>query len=137
MVGERLQARRAVGVAAMTALTVYVAGAYSAPDDAAIRRNVERALDAGDAVEDMGLVAFVPHLAHWRDARRRRSYQHWMFVDRIWLARCDALLRLPGPSKGADDEVQEATRLGIPVFTELAALHEWASAKLAVVGEEP
>jgi len=36
------------------------------------------------------------------------------------IARCDAVLRLPGASKGADEDVRLANELGLPVFTNLA-----------------
>jgi hypothetical protein len=36
------------------------------------------------------------------------------------IARCDAVLRLPGASKGADEDVRLAQELGLPVFTSLA-----------------
>jgi hypothetical protein len=35
------------------------------------------------------------------------------------LDRCDAVLRLPGDSRGADQDVAIARRLGIPVYTSL------------------
>jgi hypothetical protein len=38
------------------------------------------------------------------------------------LARCDACLRIGGPSAGADRMVAEARRLGIPVYRDLARL---------------
>ena len=37
------------------------------------------------------------------------------------LERCDAVLRLPGPSKGADEDVKVARERGIPVYF---SLHE-------------
>jgi hypothetical protein len=35
------------------------------------------------------------------------------------LSRCDAVLRLPGASRGADMDVAHARELGLPVFTSL------------------
>ena len=35
------------------------------------------------------------------------------------LRRCDAVLRLPGASKGADEDVRIATERGLPVFMDL------------------
>ena len=35
------------------------------------------------------------------------------------LARCDAVLRLPGESKGADEDVRLATERGLPVYYQL------------------
>jgi hypothetical protein len=104
---------------------VYVAGAYSNADPIEVEENVSRALDVGDAIEDAGLRAFIPHLSHFRHVRRARGYQEWMDIDRAWLSKCDALFRMEGPSKGADLEVLEAERLGIPVFHDLWSLLVW------------
>jgi hypothetical protein len=38
------------------------------------------------------------------------------------LEHCDAVLRLPGESTGADEDVAIARRRGIPVFTELGEI---------------
>lgn len=35
------------------------------------------------------------------------------------LARCDGVLRLPGASKGADNDVKIANERGIPVYTDI------------------
>jgi hypothetical protein len=37
-------------------------------------------------------------------------------VARRMVARCDAVLRLPGASVGADQDVAQARALGLPVF---------------------
>jgi hypothetical protein len=47
-----------------------------------------------------------------------RKYQYP--VAHRLLARCDAVLRIPGESAGADLDVQRARELGLPVFTDLA-----------------
>jgi len=36
------------------------------------------------------------------------------------ITRCDAVLRLPGTSKGADEDVRLAKELGLAVYTDLA-----------------
>jgi hypothetical protein len=41
-------------------------------------------------------------------------------IARRPLRRCDAVLRLPGESKGADDDVALARKLGLRVFEKLA-----------------
>ena len=38
------------------------------------------------------------------------------------LERCDALLRLPGASRGADMDVERARALGLPVYSSIAEL---------------
>ena len=35
------------------------------------------------------------------------------------LSRCDAVLRLPGNSKGADEDVRHAKALGLPIYYQL------------------
>jgi hypothetical protein len=35
------------------------------------------------------------------------------------IERCDAVLRLPGVSKGADEDVRRACERGLPVYTRL------------------
>ncbi|MEU4066398.1 DUF4406 domain-containing protein [Streptomyces wedmorensis] len=42
-------------------------------------------------------------------------------ADRL-LARCDAVLRLPGDSAGADQDVATARRLGLPVYHDVAEI---------------
>jgi len=36
-----------------------------------------------------------------------------------WMLMCDAVLRIPGESPGADDEVDRATIEGIPVYYDI------------------
>jgi hypothetical protein len=38
------------------------------------------------------------------------------------LERCDAVLRMPGESKGADEDVRRARERGLPVYTDLSAI---------------
>ena len=44
------------------------------------------------------------------------------------IERCDAILRLPGASKGADDDVAQAERLGIPVYYQLEEIPPFQAA---------
>ena len=51
--------------------------------------------------------------AHIADA----VHQEFLYpVARRLLARCDAVLRLPGASKGADEDVRLARERGLPVY---------------------
>jgi hypothetical protein len=104
---------------------VYVAGPYSSDPEG----GTALAMDAADVLEDAGLCAFIPHLSHFRHLRRPRDYEHWMRVDFTWLRQCEALLRLPGESSGAEREVALAYHLGIPVFRAAADVIAWAKCK--------
>jgi hypothetical protein len=101
---------------------VYVAGPYSSGDP---QTNTDLAIDVGDAIADLGADPFIPHLSHYREARHARPYTFWIEEDLRWLRVCDALYRMDGASKGADGEVAEAHRLGIPVFYSLDELKAW------------
>lgn len=102
-------------------LRIYVAGPYT---KGYVQGNVNRAMEAAVALIHQGHCPFCPHLSHYLDAVAREqgcplNWDDWMAQDLMWLAQCDALLRLPGPSKGADTEVTEALRRGMLVYWRL------------------
>ena len=92
---------------------IYVAGPYTSPDPAV---NVRRAIDVADQLANAGYAPYVPHLSHFWHFIHPHDYEHWMTLAFSWIAKCDALVRLPGESLGSDREVAEARRLGIPAF---------------------
>lgn len=105
---------------------VYVAGAYRAPTPWLIEQNVRRAEAVALQVWRAGAVAVCPHLL-------TRFFQNSL-PDSVWvgglislLRTCHALFVVSGSeeSEGTGDEVREAFRLGIPVFTDLAELRAW------------
>lgn len=51
----------------------------------------------------------------------------WYGMDLVIVSRCDAVLRLPGESTGADLEVARATELGKPVFHDVDSAIAWAN----------
>lgn len=81
---------------------IYVAGPYTQGDVAV---NVRNALHAASMLADAGFIPYVPHLSHFWHLVFPRPYEEWLKFDLIWLAQCDACLRLDGPSNGADGEV--------------------------------
>lgn len=101
---------------------IYVAGAYSGGD---VALNVRKAMEAGTQIINAGHSPFVPHLYHFLHLHEPQEYGTWMRVDAAWVAACDALLRLPGHSPGADAEVSLATSQGIRCFAEMDELLEW------------
>jgi hypothetical protein len=59
-----------------------------------------------------------------------RTYTEWLDFDFKCIQRCDAVLRMPGASKGGDAEVAFAERCGIPVYFSLEALMaSWPSSR--------
>jgi hypothetical protein len=92
---------------------IYVAGPYTQGDVAV---NVRRAFEAANELADRGFAPFVPHYTHFWHLLFPRAYAFWLALDSAFLPCCDALLRLPGPSTGADGEVDQAKSLGLPVF---------------------
>ena len=56
----------------------------------------------------------------------------WIEVDLPWVECSNAVLRLPGESKGADIECNHARDFGVPVFYELKDLEEWRDYRRAV-----
>jgi hypothetical protein len=96
-------------------LRVYVSGAYSLPDGEQLR-NTEKAICVGQQLLELGFAPFVPHTTHWWHSYYPNHYDTWLELDLEWVEASEALLRLPGISKGADMEVARARLRGIPVF---------------------
>ena len=94
-------------------MRIYIAGPYTKPDP---EQNTLDAILAGDYVASLGHVVFIPHLTHFWEKQIHHTYDFWMQQDFEWLKCCDALLRLPGESAGADREVALAKESGIPVY---------------------
>lgn len=54
------------------------------------------------------------------------THADWLKIDFEYIYRCDAMLRLPGESVGAEAEVSEALRIGVPVFHSIDDLIAWS-----------
>lgn len=105
-----------------TIRSVYIAGPLTSGD---VPVNVVNAIDAANELMDAGFYVFVPHtMIPEMHHQYQRSYVWWMELCFYWLLKCDAVLRLPGESKGADSEVALARLNGIPVFASVKELLE-------------
>lgn len=93
-------------------MRVYCAGPYTSPYPI---YNIRNAIEVAEAVAAKGHTPFVPHLTGFWDLISPHPYDFWMAYDLEWLKACDIVLRFPGASSGADQEVEDALRLGIPV----------------------
>lgn len=98
---------------------VYIAGPYTSGDVAV---NVRAAYEAANRLADAGFAPYVPHATHFWHMLFPRPYNFWLELDSKFLPVCEAVLRLPGASNGADGEVKQAEELGIPVFDDVRAL---------------
>lgn len=106
---------------------VYVAAPYTRPDPV---QNTHDLIAAVDEIVDEGVVTpIAPHLTLLWHVVRPRPLEFWYAYDLATVARCDAVLRLPGDSTGADREVEFATSRGIPVFSDRAELYRWAASR--------
>jgi hypothetical protein len=98
---------------------VYLASAYSIGNKL---HNVNRQIDVADRLMRAGFCPVVPLYSHYHHKRHPHNYEQWIALDMAKLRRCDAVLRLPGRSPGADREVQQAKLWFIPVFTSMKEL---------------
>lgn len=101
---------------------VYVSGPYSTGDTIL---NVRRAIVAGTALRKAGFLPLIPHLTAFWHLVDPAEYEDWMELDLALVDHCQALVRLPGESPGADREVARAKEKGIPVYVGVASLLEW------------
>jgi hypothetical protein len=91
---------------------IYIAGPYSSDPE----NNTNAAIDVAEKLAAMGHTPYIPHLTHYWHARHPHDYEFWMLQDLAWLKQCNAVLRLPGESAGADREVQWAIEFHTPVY---------------------
>lgn len=109
-------------------IKVYIAGPYTKGDPF---ENTKKAIELGQRLLDAGYCPFVPHLTHfWHTMIQENPWEVWMDLDLQWLPTCDVVFRMEGESKGADIEVSEANRLGVPVvysWEQLEESKEWIS----------
>lgn len=102
---------------------IYVAGPISKGDT---HVNVREGLLAGIELIKRGFVPFVPH----NDFGMRlidpevMHYEAMLGQDFAWIRKCDALLRLPGESPGADREEEYARTQGLLVTNSIDYMEE-------------
>ena len=106
---------------------VYIAGPISRfPAGGSQFLNIREGVLLGERLRAAGLVPFVPHLSALWEMISPVPYEGWMEQDFAWIERCDALLRMPGESSGADREVAHAEDIGKMVFYNERDLLTWA-----------
>ena len=102
---------------------VYIVGPYTSPDPV---ENTHHTIEvAGRLIDEGFMTPVVPHLTLLWHLVQPREIDFWYEYDLAILVRCDAVLRLPGKSTGADREVAFAKREDIPVFEDELTLSHW------------
>jgi hypothetical protein len=105
-------------------MRIYLAGPITL---GSMADNARVAIHDADRLMRAGHSPFVPHLSVFWQIVSGHEYERWLTYDFEWIKVCDALVRMPGESKGADREVAFARELGIPVYFGvdefLAAVH--------------
>jgi hypothetical protein len=113
-----------------TSLLILVAGPYRSgtnDDPARMRANL-RVLEA--AALPLYRAGHIPMIGEWVALPLLEVAGSTRIGDALWedivypvahrlLSKCDGVLRLPGPSKGADNDVRVARERGIPVYHRL------------------
>lgn len=93
---------------------VYLAGPYS------IGNKLENAWVMNHAALDLmdsSVIVFNPLLSHFYGyAAARFTPEFWYEFDLHWVGKCDAVVVLPGESRGAEREAEYAKEHGIPVY---------------------
>jgi len=88
--------------------------------------NVRKGCEVWHELWKLGIDAYCPHWSAQQQVHTTLGHAEWMAYDtQVILPRCDALLRMPGESSGADIEVEWMKEHGKPVFYEISKLAEW------------
>ena len=103
---------------------IYIAGPYSGRDAhgqhgyMVIEQNILNARAAMKELVNLGYGVFCPHThsAHFEVITPDVGIDYWYEIDVHFLRLCHALLRLEGPSSGADKEIELCNELGIRVY---------------------
>jgi hypothetical protein len=92
---------------------LYIAGPYTRPDPVV---NAHAAIQVGTIVyEQTDYVPLVPHTTLLWHMVTPRPPDFWYALDIHHMLRCDAIVRLPGESTGADREMEVAIEMGLKV----------------------
>jgi hypothetical protein len=103
---------------------IYIASPYTVGD---VAGNVHIQIEAAHKILDLGHCPIVPLLSHYLHIHRQRDYEDWVKMDLAIIPRVDALIRLPGESRGADSEVELAKSTGVKVVFGWPELESWLS----------
>lgn len=84
--------------------------------------HLAEALQAMRELMRLGYAPFTPQLTFFLEPFMQADHDTWLSIDLPWVAVADAVIRLPGESRGADVEVEQAHLFNVPVFYSIPAL---------------
>lgn len=115
---------------------IYIAGPMAL---GSMAHNIRMAWEAAERLIDEGFSPIVPQNNFFREIMaKQRSHAEWLDIDKPLVLASSAILRLPGESKGADQEVRWAFENHIPVFQSIEDLlaHFRQEKRIAVAAVE-
>ncbi len=100
-------------------IRVYIAGPMTNGGKGYDMKSVTDAIKVYLRLVELGFVPYCPQFTMFCDFLEpgRVPYESWLELDHCYIDDCDAILRMPGESKGADRECEYAEACGTPVFT--------------------
>ena len=112
---------------------VYISGPISKPTKKKGRygKNIVPAMNMWAWLWSAGFTPYCPHLSYQLSNHLTKewgyelTHEEWMEQDLQWLALCDAMIRLPGESPGADMEEAYCKAHDIPVFTDIEQMQRY------------
>lgn len=93
---------------------IYISGPLTSSGDP--EDNVQCAIDWQMKLIEDGFAPLNPMLTWHADPDAELPHETWMEIDLPWVAVADAVLLLPGESRGAKIECDFAFEVGIPVY---------------------
>ncbi len=96
-------------------MLIYVSGPYSASTLKERLSNVKIACMIGAKLDEKGHSPVIPHTLHYLSKYTDQSNETWLRIGIGFLMKCDALYFI-GPSPGANQELEVAKRLKIPIY---------------------
>jgi nucleoside 2-deoxyribosyltransferase len=98
---------------------IYVAGPFRGKNAWEVEENIRRAERAGFSLAERGFMPLIPH-CNTRFFNGTLTDEFWLEGTLELLKRCDAVFLVDGwsNSQGTQKEVEEAKKLGIPVYYE-------------------
>jgi hypothetical protein len=99
-------------------MKIYIAGKYSSDNIIQALKNIREGIKVGAKLIKMGHSPFCPWLDHQFFFYEDITLEEIRNYSLTWLSSCDTMLVLPNSenSKGTQQEVIEATKLGIKII---------------------